>query len=97
MSKVAEKPEFFEFGDMVRSIQNPHMTGQVVGEADWGDRYQVRLADGATTIWWHWIEMEFDPDNLPPASSQDGADNVIPVDFTKGRELRNNTHTEGAA
>lgn len=100
MSDITQKDMgFFEFGDFVRNIQNPHLTGQVVGEMDWGDRYQVRLADGASTITWHWIEFELDPDMQPPvkAESQDLPDNVIPVDFTKARELRNETKTEGAA
>lgn len=77
--------DFFDFGDSVRSRINPHLTGVIIGESDWGDRYHVRLADGATTIWWHSIEIEHDPDAMPPAASKrqddetDGlAGNVVP-------------------
>lgn len=90
--------EFFGFGDFVRSIQNPHLSGQIIGERNWGTEFQVRLADGATTIWWHDVEMELDPDAYPPpAAERPEGDNVIKVDFTKGRSLQPETNTEGAA
>jgi hypothetical protein len=81
----------FEFGDMVRSIQNPNLTGQVIGERSWGAEYLVRLADGASTIWWHGIEMEHD------GGAYELPDNVVKVDFTKARAVRADTKTEGAA
>jgi hypothetical protein len=88
----------FEFGDYVRSTQNPHLTGQVIGERNWGDEYMVRLADGASTIWWHSIEIEHDLEAYPPAAaSLDDETNVVRADFTKGRALRPDTATEGAA
>ena len=79
---------FFEFGDIVRSIQNPHLTGVVIGERSWGDEYQVRLADGASTIWWFAIEIE----HVAPPECEGNV-----VDFTKERALRVKTTTEGAA
>ncbi|PKA40415.1 hypothetical protein CWR43_27940 [Rhizobium sullae] len=88
----------FEFGDFVRSRQNPNLTGQIIGERNFGDEYMVRLADGASTIWWHAIEIEHDPEAYPPQDAEQPLpDNVIPVDFTKGRALRPDTTTEGAA
>lgn len=88
--------EYFEFGEWVRSRQNPHLTGQIINERNWGSEYQVRLADGATTIWWHGVEMEHDPDGAPPAMEDDDT-NVVRVDFTKRRALREDTTTGGAA
>ena len=77
--------DVFDFGDLVRSRINPNLTGMIIGESDWGQRYQVRLADGATIIWWFAIEIEHDPDAVPPAGSKrqdetkEGlADNVVP-------------------
>lgn len=54
--------EWFSFGDFVRSRQNPHLTGQIIGERGWGDEYQVRLADGASVIWWFAAEIEHNID-----------------------------------
>ncbi len=88
--------DYFEFGDEVRSRQNPHLTGVVVGERNWGAEYQVRLADGASTIWWHSIEIEHDPDGSPPAKEDDDT-NVVHVDFTQRRVMTPETPTEGAA
>jgi hypothetical protein len=88
--------EYFEFGDLVRSRQNPHLTGQIINERNWGGEYQVRLADGHSTVWWHNIEIEHDPDGSPPAMEDDDT-NVVRVDFTKRRELREDTTTGGAA
>lgn len=89
--------EYFEFGDMVRSIQNPHLTGQVIGERNFGQEYLVRLADGASTIWWHAVEMKHDGDAYPPAADEVLPDNVIKVDFTKAARMRADTKTEGSA
>lgn len=88
---------FFDFGDFVRSVQNPHLTGQVIGDRNWGTEYHVRLADGATTIWWHGVEMEHDPDWGTPPAKEDDDTNVVRVDFTKRRALRPDTITGGAA
>lgn len=68
--------EFFNFGDPVRNRQNPHLTGVVIGDRNWGSEYQVRLADGASTIWWHGFEIEHDPDGEPPAKEDDDT-NVV--------------------
>lgn len=88
--------DFFDFGDEVRHRQNPYLTGVIVGERNWGAEYQVRLSDGASTIWWHSIEIEHDDDAPPPAKEDDDT-NVIRVDFTKKRALTPETPTEGAA
>ena len=90
--------ECFEYGDYVRSRQNPNLTGQVIDDRNWGHEFLVRLADGATTIWWHAIEMEHDLDAYPPEAAEiQAGDNVVKVDFTKRRELRPDTTTGGAA
>lgn len=88
--------DYFEFGEWVRSRQNPHLTGQIINERNWGGEYQVRLADGHSTVWWHNIEIEHDPDGAPPAAEDDDT-NVVRVDFTKRRALRPETITGGAA
>lgn len=97
MSEPTCDCECFEFGDFVRSRQNPNLTGQVIGDRNWGHEFLVRLADGATTIWWHAIEMEHDPDGFTPEAMEDDETNVVRVDFTKRRDLRPDTTTGGAA
>ncbi|MBC7149042.1 MAG: hypothetical protein H5U22_06650 [Rhizobium sp.] len=91
--------EYFEPGDAVRTVQNPHLTGQVINERDWGGEYQVRLADGMTVQWFKYYEIELDEDAEPPADAIDSAaiDNVVRVDFTKRRTMTAGTKTEGAA
>ena len=91
--------DIFDFGDLVRSRINPHLTGMIIGESDWGNRYQVRLADGAQTIWWFAIEIEHDPDAPPPddGNRQDDDTNIVRVDFTRRRVMTIKTTTEGAA
>jgi hypothetical protein len=88
--------EFFNFGDVVRNKQNPHLTGVVIGDRNWGSEYLVRLADGASTIWWHGFEIEHDDEAGPPAKEDDDT-NVVKVDFTQRRVMRAETTTEGAA
>jgi hypothetical protein len=88
--------DFFNFGDEVRNTQNPHLTGVVIGDRNWGSEYLVRLADGATTIWWHGIEIEHDQEGEPPAKEDDDT-NVVKVDFTQRRAMTAETTTEGAA
>lgn len=63
---MAESDNFFEFGEYVRMVQNPHLCGQVVNEQDWGMKYQVRLSDGLTTAWYNYFEIEHDPDMDEP-------------------------------
>lgn len=89
--------DFFDFGDFVRSRQNPHLTGQIINERNWGTEYQVRLADGASLIWWHSVEIEHDPDWGTPPAKEDDDTNVVRVDFTKRVRMDENTVTGGAA
>lgn len=51
---------YFEFGEPVRTVQNPNLTGVVIGEREWHEEYQVRLADGLTTAWFKFLEIEPD-------------------------------------
>lgn len=88
--------DFFNFGDPVRNRQNPHLTGVVISDRNWGSEYQVRLADGASTIWWHGFEIEHDQEGQPPAKEDDDT-NVVKVDFTQRRAMTAETTTEGAA
>jgi hypothetical protein len=99
MSEPTCECDYFDFGDLVRSRQNPNLTGQIIGQREWGAEYLVRLADGASTIWWHAIEIEHDPEAYPPqvADQPTASDNVIKVDFTKGARLVPDSKTEGAA
>lgn len=92
--------ECFEYGDFVRSRQNPHLTGQIIGNRNWNTEYEVRLADGLTKTWWHAIEIEHDPYAYPPEAAEADAPvaaNVVEVDFTKRRRMTAATQTEGAA
>lgn len=94
-----EQHEYFQPEDAVRTVQNPHLTGQVIDERGWGFEYQVRLADGLTLQWFKFYEIELDEDAEPPADAIDSAaiDNVVRVDFTKRRTMTAGTKTEGAA
>lgn len=92
-----DQNEYFEPGDSVRTVQNPHLTGQVIGEREWGCEYQVRLADGMTVQWFKYYEIELDEDAEPPAAAKHEEDNVVRVDFTKRRSMTASTKTEGAA
>ena len=86
-------------GDRVRLVQNHLLTGQVIGERNWGQEYLVRLGATVTAIWFEYTELEPDPD-FPPRGGDAAAptgDNVIPVDFTKDRRMTADTTTEGAA
>lgn len=89
---------FFDFGDRVRSVINPHLSGLVIGERQWGDEYLVRLADGASTIWWHSIEIELDPDApTPDGSKEDDDTNVVRFDLTKRRPASAQSIMDGVA
>jgi len=77
--------EFYDYGDRVRLVQNHMLTGQVIGERNWGQEYQVRIGATVTALWFERVELEPDPDFSDPAMvatppvSGDGAapDNVI--------------------
>jgi len=57
-----EQHEYFQPEDAVRTVQNPHLTGQVIDERGWGFEYRVRLADGLTLQWFKFYEIELDED-----------------------------------
>lgn len=84
----------FERGDIVRLRLSPRISGQVVGEMDWGRRYLVRLYDSIDEEWFDAVELEFYP--VPPIANA-AALTADVIDFTKARELRAKTKTRGAA
>lgn len=52
----------YDYGDRVRLVQNHLLTGQVIGERNWGQEYLVRLGVTVTALWLERIEIEPDPD-----------------------------------
>lgn len=77
-----EQHEYFEPGDAVRTVQNPHLTGQVIGEREWGFEYQVRLADGMTVQWFKYYEIELDVDD---AEENENIISLAEVKAARGR------------
>lgn len=92
--------EYFSEGDWVESKLNPNTFGIVVGESDFGRFYHVQLANTLEVRPLHAVTLRhraIQQDEPPTAAKQPVDDNVIQVDFTKGRKLRPDTTTEGAA
>jgi hypothetical protein len=88
---------FFEEGEWVESRLNPNVMGIVVGNSNFGQLVLVQMAGSLEYKQFYAVTLRhMDSDTLPPAPA-DVADNVIPVDFTKGRVLTPDTTTEGAA
>jgi hypothetical protein len=74
----------FDYGDRVRLVQNHLLTGQVIGERNWGQEYLVRLGGTVTSIWFERVEIEPDEEfygpvktQTPPVSQPATKDNVI--------------------
>ncbi|MBO9194371.1 hypothetical protein J5277_09660 [Rhizobium sp. 16-449-1b] len=92
--------QFFEEGDLVECKLNTELFGIIISESDFGRYYQVQLFGSLEVKPFHWatlrhVEQEGQPP-LQHASDPDDT-NVVRVDFTKGRELKPDTETEGAA
>lgn len=85
----------FEYGDRVQLVQNPQIKGQIIGERDWGTQFLVRFATTMCSDYLDAVELEPDPENLPPERGSKvpptTTDNVIHVAF--GAQ----TETMGAA
>jgi len=60
----------FDYGDRVRLVQNHFLTGQVIGERNWGQEYLVRLGATVTSIWFERVELEPDEEFHGPAKVQ---------------------------
>lgn len=48
----------FERGELVRLRSTPSVTGQVIGEQNWGKTYLVRLSDSFEPISFEDVELE---------------------------------------
>jgi hypothetical protein len=57
----------FDYGDRVRLVQNHMLTGQVIGERNWGTEYLVRLGATVTALWFNDVELEPDEEFYGPA------------------------------
>jgi hypothetical protein len=77
----------FDYGDRVRLVQNHLLTGQVIGERNWGQEYLVRLGSTVTAVWFEHVELEPDEDfppaggarePLPDEPKEELAGNVVP-------------------
>lgn len=77
-----EQHEYFQPEDAVRTVQNPHLTGQVIDERGWGFEYQVRLADGLTLQWFKFYEIELDVDD---AEENENIISLAEVKAARGR------------
>ena len=91
---TCENCNCIELGDIVEHRMNTQVVGIVIGFA--GSLVYIRVAPSLAVLSFHEWELRLAGGDLPPAR-EDLPDNVIPVDFTKGRELRRGTKTEGAA
>lgn len=83
------EPHFYEYGDRVQLTQNPLVKGQVVGERSWGEEYNVRLIGLLKTEWFYAVELEPDPECVPPvagAKTPESGDTGAP---TGGAEIIN--------
>lgn len=81
MSDVgASDEEFFDYGDLVYAKINPNITGMVVGDSDFGRFVRVRLQATMTVAEFQYFELAhvFEDEG-------GGGDNVVRVDFTKGK------------
>lgn len=88
-----------ELGDVVEHRMNTNVFGIVIGFS--GSLVHIRVSPSLAIMSFHEWELDLvENDELPPpptATKETAPDNVIQVDFTKGRKLRPDTKTEGAA
>lgn len=97
MSEICECT-FFDEGDWVESRLNSNVFGIVISNSDFGRLVHVQLAGSMKVEPFYAVTLRhMDEPSSPPSAQQDLPDNVIPVDFTKARKLREETKTEGAA
>lgn len=79
---------FFDYGDAVQHKLNPDVWGIVIGDADFGRRYTVRLAPTLTVVEFHGVELELlgdEPSEKPSEDSETNftESNVIPFERRK--------------
>lgn len=82
--------EFFDYGDIVYLRLNPELTGMIVGEADFGRRYQVRLLATLGITEFQYFEIA----HVEPDGGDGGAEII---DFTKAAASLKDAKTRGAA
>ena len=70
----------YDYGDRVRLVQNHMLTGQVIGDRNWGQEYLVRLGATVSSLWFERIELEPDEEFYGPmmAKTPDGGDGAAP-------------------
>ena len=90
---------FFDYGDWVEFKLDENLFGIVIGADIHGLIYAVQLAGTGHVRQFHGVTLQhMDDDDLPPAKEESpGDDNVVKVDFTKAKELKASTKTNGAA
>jgi len=88
--------ECFDYGDVVEHKMNTSIFGIIIAFS--GSLVTIRTAPHLATLTFHEFELQHRDDFGPLAADEEpDGENVIKVDFTKGRELRKDTKTEGAA
>ncbi len=89
---------YFDEGDWVESRLNPNIRGIVVSNADFGRYVNVQLVGSLEIRPFFAVTLRHAPEGrTPPGTAEPLPDNVVRVDFTKPRDLRKDTNTEGAA
>jgi hypothetical protein len=96
MSEPVED-DYIGIGDIVEHKMNTAVFGIVIGLA--GSLVYVRTSPTLAILSFHEWELQMAEKVAPPDDKlkQPTPDNVIRVDFTKGRSLTKDTKTEGAA
>jgi hypothetical protein len=88
--------DFIGIGDVVEHKMNTNVFGIVIGFA--GSVVYLRLSPRLRVASFHEWELRLlDDDGGPEPDEPARADNVVPVDFTRGVKLTKNTKTKGAA
>lgn len=83
-------------GDVVEHKMNTNVFGIVIGFA--GSVVYLRVSPSLATLAFHeWELRPMDDDGEPEPDGGLEADNVVPVDFTRGVKLTKNTKTNVAA
>jgi hypothetical protein len=85
--------EFIGMTDHVEHKLNTNVFGIVIGLA--GSLRYVRISPSLAVLPFHEWELRLIGKATPPATKEELPTNV--VDFTKAKELRKDTKTEGAA
>lgn len=90
---------YFDYGQWVEFKLNHDVFGIVVGADIHGLVYAVQLAGSGIVQNFHGVTLQAMEEDGEPIDEKEVevADNVIPVDFTKGVKLTKATRTKGVA